>query len=70
MPVYSINAGIADGTTADSVAAGSYWKTVWDTVDLLRHQWGGTGVTGTGQIQVSTATKRSLVGATIDWGVY
>ena len=67
---WSVNSGIADGTTIDSVAAGTYLKTVWNTVDLLGNQWGGTGVTGTGQIQVSTLTKSSLAGVGIDWGVY
>ena len=67
---WSVNGGIADGTTVDSVAAGTYLKTAWNTIDLLGNQWGGTGVTGTGQIQVSTATKSSLAGVGIDWGVY
>ena len=67
---WSVNAGIADGTTVDSVAAGTYLKTVWTTADLLGNPWGGTGLTGTGQIQVSTATKSSLDGVGIDWGVY
>ncbi|MGA2605618.1 MAG: prepilin-type N-terminal cleavage/methylation domain-containing protein [Verrucomicrobiia bacterium] len=67
---WSVNSGIADGTTIDTVAAGTYLKTTWKTIDLLGNQWGGTGVTGTGQIQVSTATKSSLAGVGIDWGVY
>jgi type IV pilus assembly protein PilA len=67
---WSVNGGIADGTTVDSVAAGTYLKTAWNTIDLLGNQWGGTGVTGTGQIQISTATKSSLAGVGIDWGVY
>jgi type IV pilus assembly protein PilA len=67
---WSVNSGIADGTTVDSVAAGTYLKTAWNTIDLLGNQWGGTGVTGTGQIQISTATKSSLAGVGIDWGVY
>jgi len=67
---WSVNSGIADGTTIDTVAAGTYLKTTWKTIDLLGNQWGGTGVTGTGQIQISTATKSSLAGVGIDWGVY
>ena len=67
---WAINNGIVDNTTVDSVAAGTYLKTAWNTIDLLGNQWGGTGVTGTGQIQVSTATKSSLAGVGIDWGIY
>ena len=67
---WSVNSGIADGTAIDTVAAGTYLKTAWNTVDLLGNQFGGTGVTGTSQIQVSTATKSSLAGVGIDWGVY
>jgi prepilin-type N-terminal cleavage/methylation domain-containing protein len=67
---WSVNSGIADGTTIDTVAAGTYLKTTWKTIDLLGNQWGGTGATGTGQIQISTATKSSLAGVGIDWGVY
>jgi prepilin-type N-terminal cleavage/methylation domain-containing protein len=67
---WSVNSGIADGTTIDTVAAGTYLKTAWNTVDLLGNQFGGTGQTGTGQIQVSTATKSSLANVGIDWGVY
>ena len=67
---WSVNSGIADGTTIDSVAAGTYLKTTWNTIDLLGNQWGGTGVTGSNQIQVSTATKSSLSGVGIDWGAY
>src|SRR5271154_3565544 len=50
----SVNAGIADGTSVDSVAAGTYLKTTWNTVDLLGNQY-AVGGTGTGQIQISTA---------------
>jgi type IV pilus assembly protein PilA len=67
---WSVNSGIADGTTIDSVAAGTYLKTAWNTVDLLGNPYGGTGVTGTSQIQISTATKSSLANVGIDWGVY
>jgi type IV pilus assembly protein PilA len=67
---WSVNAGIADGTAVDSVAAGTYLKTAWNTIDLLGNQWGGTGLTGTGQIQVSTTTKSALDGVGIDWGLY
>ena len=67
---WAVNSGIVDGTTIDTVAAGTYLKTVWNTVDLLGNQWGGTGVTGSNQIQVSTATKSYLAGVAIDWGAY
>jgi hypothetical protein len=66
---WSVNSGIADGTTVDSVAAGTYLKTAWNTVDLLGNPY-SVGTTGTGQIQISTATKSSLAGVGIDWGVY
>jgi type IV pilus assembly protein PilA len=66
---WSVNSGIADGTTVDSVAASTYLKTAWNTVDLLGNPY-SVGVTGTGQIQISTATKSSLAGVGIDWGVY
>jgi prepilin-type N-terminal cleavage/methylation domain-containing protein len=66
---WSVNSGIADGTTVDSVAAGTYLKTTWNTVDLLGNQYAVTA-TGTGQIQISTATKSSLAGVGIDWGIY
>jgi prepilin-type N-terminal cleavage/methylation domain-containing protein len=67
---WSVNAGVADGTAVDSVAAGTYLKTAWNTQDLLGNQWGGTGQTGTGQIQVSTSTKNALANVGIDWGPY
>jgi hypothetical protein len=66
---WSVNSGIADGTTVDSVAAATYLKTTWNTVDLLGNQY-AVGGTGTGQIQISTATKSSLAGVGIDWGIY
>ena len=67
---WTINAGIVDGTTIDSVAAGTYLKTAWNPIDLLGNAWGGSGVAGTGQILVSTATKSALAGVGIDWGNY
>ena len=67
---WSVNSGIADGTAIDTVAAGTYLKTTWKTIDLLGNQFGGTGQTGTSQIQISTATKSSLAGVGIDWGIY
>jgi prepilin-type N-terminal cleavage/methylation domain-containing protein len=67
---WSVNSGIADGTAIDTGAAGTYLKTAWNTVDLLGNPYGGTGVTGTNQIQISTATKSSLAGVGIDWGLY
>lgn len=66
---WSVNSGIADGTAVDTAAAGTYLKTSWSVLDLLgnSYQLGGTG---TGQIQISTATKSSLAGVGIDWGIY
>ena len=66
---WSVNAGIADGTVVDSVAAQTYLKTDWKVSDLLGNQY-AVGLTGTGQIQISTATKSSLDGVGIDWGIY
>jgi len=66
---WSVNSGIADGTAVDSVAAGTYLKTTWNTVDLLGNPY-SVGTTGTGQIQISTATKSSLANVGIDWGIY
>jgi prepilin-type N-terminal cleavage/methylation domain-containing protein len=66
---WSVNSGIADGTAVDSNAAGTYLKTAWKTLDLLGNSYSING-TGTGQIQISTATKSSLAGVGIDWGIY
>jgi prepilin-type N-terminal cleavage/methylation domain-containing protein len=67
---WSVNAGIADGTAIDTVAAQAYMKTAWNPVDVLGNAWGGSGVTGTGQVLISTATKSALDGVGIDWGAY
>ncbi len=67
---WALNTGQVDGATVDTVGASTYLKTAWNTVDLLSNPYGGTGLVGTGQIQVSTATKSSLAGVGIDWGVY
>jgi type IV pilus assembly protein PilA len=66
---WSVNAGIADGTIVDTVAAGQYLKTAWAVIDLLQNTY-QLNNTGTGQIQISTATKSSLAGVGIDWGIY
>jgi prepilin-type N-terminal cleavage/methylation domain-containing protein len=66
---WSVNAGIADGTVVDSVAAVTYLKTAWNVTDLLGNTY-QLNPTGTGQIQISTATKSSLDGVGIDWGLY
>ena len=66
---WSVNSGIADGTTIDTVAAGTYLKQPWFVNDLLGNAY-SLNPTGTGQIQISTATKSSLAGVGIDWGVY
>jgi type IV pilus assembly protein PilA len=66
---WSVNSGIADGTAVDSNAASTYLKTAWNPVDLLGNSY-AVATTGTGQIQISTATKSSLAGVGIDWGIY
>jgi len=66
---WSVNAGIADGTAVDTVAAGTYLKTTWATIDQMGNQY-VLNPTGPGQIQINTATKSSLDGVGIDWGVY
>jgi prepilin-type N-terminal cleavage/methylation domain-containing protein len=66
---WSVNSGIADGTTVDTVAAGTYLKSPWKTLDVLGNAY-QLGTTGTGQLLISTATKSSLAGVGIDWGVY
>ncbi|HTS19742.1 MAG TPA: prepilin-type N-terminal cleavage/methylation domain-containing protein [Verrucomicrobiae bacterium] len=65
---WAVNSGIPDGTAIDSVAASTYMKTAWNWVDVVGNTYGGTGVTGTNQIQVSAATKSALDGVGIDWG--
>lgn len=66
---WSVNSGIADGTAVDTVAAGTYLKNAWFVNDLLGNPY-TLNVTGTGQIQISTASKSSLAGVGIDWGIY
>ncbi|MGO9243896.1 MAG: type II secretion system protein, partial [Verrucomicrobiia bacterium] len=66
---WALNTGQTDGATVDTVGASTYLKTAWNTVDLLSNQYALNPV-GTGQIQISTATKSSLAGVGIDWGVY
>ncbi|MGD1018598.1 MAG: prepilin-type N-terminal cleavage/methylation domain-containing protein [Verrucomicrobiia bacterium] len=66
---WSVNSGIADGTVVDTVAADTYLKSAWFVNDLLGNPY-ALGTTGTGQIQISTATKSSLANVGIDWGIY
>jgi prepilin-type N-terminal cleavage/methylation domain-containing protein len=66
---WSVNNGIADGTTVDSVAASTYLKKAWITLDLLGNPY-ALNQTGTTQIQINTATKTALDGCGIDWGIY
>jgi prepilin-type N-terminal cleavage/methylation domain-containing protein len=66
---WSVNSGIADGTTVDTVAAGTYLKSPWKTLDVLGNPY-LLNATGTGQLQISTATKAALTGVGIDWGIY
>ena len=66
---WSVNSGIADGTVVDTVAADTYLKSAWFVNDLLGNPY-TLGTTGTGQIQISTATKSSLANVGIDWGIY
>src|SRR5271157_3379950 len=44
---WSVNAGIADGTAVDTVAAQTYLKTAWAVNDLLGNAY-SLNVTGTG----------------------
>ena len=67
--LWTFNSGIADGTAIDTVSAGTYLKSPWKTIDVLGHSY-QLNPTGTGQIQISTATKSSLAGVGIDWGIY
>jgi len=66
---WSVNAGIADGTAVDTVAASTYLKTTWATIDQMGNPY-ALNPTGPGQIQINTATKSALDGVGIDWGVY
>ena len=66
---WALNTGQTDGAVIDTIGASSYLKTAWNTVDLI-----GTGynltVVGSTQISINTATKASLAGVGIDWGIY
>ena len=66
---WALNTGQTDGDTIDTVGASTYLKTAWNTLDLLGNSYTLSTV-GTGQILISTATKSSLAGVGIDWGVY
>jgi prepilin-type N-terminal cleavage/methylation domain-containing protein len=66
---WSVNNGVADGTTVDTVAASTYMKNAWYTADLLNNPY-SLNPTGTGQILISAATKTALNGCGIDWGNY
>jgi len=59
----------ADGATVNTTGAATYLKTAWKTQDLLGKSFTLNAV-GTGQILISTATKSSLAGVGIDWGIY
>ena len=67
---WALETGQTDGNAVNTTGAATYLKTAWKTQDLLNNSFGGTSQVGTGQIQVSTATKSSLAGVGIDWGPY
>jgi type IV pilus assembly protein PilA len=66
---WAMNNNIADGANVDTSAAGTYLKTTWKTSDVLGKAYNVT-VVGTTQISINTATKTSLAGVGIDWGIY
>jgi prepilin-type N-terminal cleavage/methylation domain-containing protein len=66
---WAINNNIADGANIDTSAAGTYLKSSWKTTDVLGKSFNVT-VVGTTQISINTATKTSLAGVGIDWGIY
>jgi prepilin-type N-terminal cleavage/methylation domain-containing protein len=66
---WALETGQTDGATVDTTGAQTYLKTSWKVVDLLGNSYALSGV-GTGQILISTATKSSLDGVGIDWGIY
>ena len=67
---WALETGQTDGATVNTTGAATYLKTQWKTQDLLNNAFGGSGLVGTGQIAVSTATKSSLANVGIDWGPY
>jgi prepilin-type N-terminal cleavage/methylation domain-containing protein len=66
---WALNNNMADGANVDTSAAGTYLKGTWKTTDVLGKTFTVT-VVGTTQISINTATKTSLAGVGIDWGIY
>jgi prepilin-type N-terminal cleavage/methylation domain-containing protein len=66
---WALNTGQTDGAVIDTIGASSYLKTAWNTVDLIGNGYNLT-VVGSTQISINTATKASLAGVGIDWGIY
>ena len=66
---WALETGQIDGNSIDTVAAQTYLKTTWNTVDLLGNSYNLT-VVGATQISVSATTKTALNGVGIDWGAY
>jgi len=58
-----------DGQTIDTVGASTYLKTSWHTKDILQNTYNLT-VVGSTELSINVATKSSLAGVGIDWGVY
>jgi type IV pilus assembly protein PilA len=66
---WALNNNMTDGANIDTSAAGTYLKSTWKTVDVLGKSYNVT-VVGTTQISINAATKTSLAGVGIDWGIY
>ena len=66
---WALETGQTDGNSIDTIAAQTYLKTTWNTVDLLGNSYNLT-VVGATQISVSATTKTALNGVGIDWGAY
>jgi prepilin-type N-terminal cleavage/methylation domain-containing protein len=66
---WALNNNMSDGANIDTSGASTYLKTTWKTVDVLGKSY-NLNVVGTTQISINTATKTSLAGVGIDWGIY
>jgi prepilin-type N-terminal cleavage/methylation domain-containing protein len=66
---WAMNNNMSEGANIDTSGASTYLKTSWKTADVLGRSYNVT-VVGTTQISINTATKTSLAGVGIDWGIY
>jgi len=66
---WALNNNMSDSANIDTSGASTYLKTTWKTVDVLGKSY-NLNVVGTTQISINTATKTSLAGVGIDWGIY